>query len=121
MAKTWVLQTETKGTGANMVPLERATKRAPAPEPVFVARPSRARDPEPAPPRAPRRFRVLDVMSRQPIVDDGTAAEAIEALRGVSSIVDVTVYVWQPQPERWRRLTFSEQRAMFDLAAAQAA
>jgi hypothetical protein len=27
MAKTWVLDTETKGTGANMVPLERVQKK----------------------------------------------------------------------------------------------
>jgi hypothetical protein len=121
MAKTWVLQTETKGTGANVVPLERATKRPSAPEPVFVTRPPRAREPEPAPPRAPRRFRVVDVMTRETLVDDGTAAEAIDALRGVGSIVDVTAYVWQPEPGRWRRLTFSELRGMFDLAAAPVA
>jgi hypothetical protein len=32
MAKTWVLDTETKGTGANMVPLEKVLKRPEAPE-----------------------------------------------------------------------------------------
>jgi hypothetical protein len=31
MGKTWVLDTETKGTGANMVPLEKAQKKADAP------------------------------------------------------------------------------------------
>ena len=31
MAKTWVLDTETKGTGANMVPLEKTQKKADAP------------------------------------------------------------------------------------------
>ena len=30
MGKTWVLDTETKGTGANMVPLEKVLKK-PAP------------------------------------------------------------------------------------------
>ena len=29
MGKTWVLDTETKGTGANMVPLEKAQEEAP--------------------------------------------------------------------------------------------
>jgi hypothetical protein len=33
MGKTWVLDTETKGTGANMVPLEK-TLAKPAPRPV---------------------------------------------------------------------------------------
>jgi hypothetical protein len=44
MAKVWVLDTETKGTGANMVPLEK-TLRKPEPSP---ARP-------PAPPAKKRR------------------------------------------------------------------
>jgi hypothetical protein len=38
MAKTWVLDTETKGTGANMVPLEKTQKKADEP----VRRASRA-------------------------------------------------------------------------------
>jgi len=37
MAKTWVLDTETKGTGARMVPLEDTLKK-PAPEPEAPAR-----------------------------------------------------------------------------------
>ena len=43
--KTWVLDTETKGTGANVVPLEKVLRE---PEPA----PSRRR---PAPPAEPRR------------------------------------------------------------------
>jgi hypothetical protein len=43
MAKRWVLDTETKGTGANMVPLE---KKLAKPEPV---------KPAPAPPPPPTR------------------------------------------------------------------
>jgi hypothetical protein len=31
MGKTWVLDTQTKGTGANMVPLEKVQERADAP------------------------------------------------------------------------------------------
>jgi hypothetical protein len=118
MGKTWVLHTETKGTGANMVPLERVTKRASAPGPVFVPRKPRRRKPEAFQPRAPRRFRVIDVMTRQNLVDDASAAEAIDALKDVRSIVDVSVHVWQEERGRWRLLTFPEQRAMFDLAAA---
>lgn len=58
MGKTWVLDTETKGTGANMVPLEKVQKT-----PDSEERPPRARRPRPArkaensapPPRRPQR------------------------------------------------------------------
>lgn len=117
MAKTWVLHTETKGTGANVVPLERVTSRTTDPEPLFVPRKPRPRPPEAPKPRAPRRFRVLDVMTRQSLADDVDAAGAIEALKRVRSIVDVTVYVWHDERERWRPLTFDEQRTLFEMAA----
>jgi hypothetical protein len=51
--KTWVLDTETKGTGANMVPLEKVLKKPePAPEPER-RRPAPAAEPK----RAERRER----------------------------------------------------------------
>jgi hypothetical protein len=117
MGKTWILRTETKGTGATMVPLESVTERVSDPEPVRVIRKAKPPAPMPAEPREPRRFRVVDVMSRQHLVDDASASEAIDTLRAVRSIVDVNIYVWQPDRDRWRLLSFSEQRAMFDLAA----
>jgi hypothetical protein len=52
VGKVWVLDTETKGTGANMVPLEKAQER---PEPA-PARSRRRADPPP-PRRAPKRRR----------------------------------------------------------------
>jgi hypothetical protein len=118
MGTTWILDTETKGTGANMVPLERKQKRSTAPEPLSVPRKPQPREPEPPKPKLPHRFRIVDLMTQQNIVDDVGAAEAVDALRDVRSTVDVTVYVWHPERERWRRLTFSEQRSMFDLAVA---
>jgi hypothetical protein len=122
MAKTWVLQTETKGTGATMVPLERAERRPSAPEPVFVPRgpvgPATGSSSEdgPAAVRAPRRFRVVDVMSRRMLLEDGVAAQAVEVLRDVRSTVDVTVHLWDETVGRWRPLTLAEQRALFDLS-----
>jgi hypothetical protein len=121
MAKTWVLQTETKGTGAAMVPIERAEKRgSSAREPVFVPREPQApaREPEPAPAAAPapRRFRIVDVMTRRSLLDDGPVAEAIRALRDVRSTVDVTAHVWDENRDRWRPMTLAEQRALFELA-----
>ena len=54
MAKEWVLHTETKGTGAQMVPLESVTTRSGATQPVFVPRqPVQRTEPE-AKPRAPK-------------------------------------------------------------------
>jgi len=116
MAKTWVLRTETKGTGAHVVPLEGATKGSSAVEPVFVLR-SPAREPAAAAPtpRVPRRFRIVDVVTRQTLVEDGGAREAAEALGGVRSIVDVDVYVWQEERERWRLLSLAEQQAMWEI------
>ncbi len=113
MAKTWVLQTETKGTGATMVPIERTAKSASAPAPVYVPRAPEPREPEPPRPRTPRRFRVVDVMTRETLIDDAPAAAAIEALKDVRSTVDVTISLWDEHRERWRPLTLSEQRALF--------
>ena len=42
MAKTWVLDTDTKGTGANMVPLEKTQEKADAPPRRRAARPAKA-------------------------------------------------------------------------------
>lgn len=116
MAKKWVLHTETKGTGAQMVPLESVTKRSSATQPVFVPRePVRRTEPE-AKPRTPKRFKVVDVMTREPLLDDATTRDTVDLLKDVRSVVDVNVYVWQEDDDRWRLLSLGEQRAMWDLA-----
>lgn len=117
MAKTWVLRTETKGTGAHVVPLERATERSSAVEPVLVPRsPARTEPPPESPaPRMPRRFRIVDVVTRQTLVEDADAREAVETLKKVRSIGDADVYVWQAERERWRLLSLSEQRALWEI------
>ncbi len=118
MAKKWVLRTETKGTGAQVVPLESVEKRSSAVEPVFVPRePLRRAQPETKPP-APKRFKVVDVMTREPLVDAAGTRETVAMLRDVRSIVDVNVYVWQEEQDRWRLLRLAEQRAMWDVAHA---
>ncbi len=117
MARTWVLHTETKGTGAHMVPLDGTEKRPSLAEPIFVPRkPTQPPEPEPPKPKAPHRFRVVDVMTRQAVVDDGTVREAVDALKNVRSVVDVEVYVWQEEAERWRALSFAERRSLLELA-----
>ena len=110
MGTSWVLRTDTKGTGASVVPLDSVQQRPAAPEPLYVPPKPKPRDPKPSEPRPPRRFRIVDVMTRQRIVDDVGAADAMQALKAARSIVDVSVYVWQPERERWRLLTFPERR-----------
>jgi hypothetical protein len=115
MGKTWVLDTETKGTGAHMVPLE-AVQQAPAaaPAPFFVPPKLRPREPKPAEPRAPRRFKVVDVTTRVVLAEDAGARETVGVLSDVRSIVDVNVLVLEPAGEQWRLLTLDEQRLLWE-------
>jgi hypothetical protein len=102
-----------------MVPLESLTKRSITAEPTFRVRaPARRAEPEEPKPRAPRRFKVVDLMTRQALVDGDGMRATVDALRGVRSVVDVNVYVWQEERDRWRRLTFPERRALWELARA---
>jgi hypothetical protein len=115
LARIWVLDTETKGTGAEMVPLDRVRRRpAPSNEPFFVPPKPRPREPEPAEPRAPRRFRIVDVVTQQVLAEQAPIREALEVLSNVRSSVDVRVYVWEPKRDRWRLLTLDEQRLLWD-------
>jgi hypothetical protein len=114
VGKVWVLDTETKGTGAHVAPLEDARRpKAAGTERFEVRRPPPRAAPEPRP-REPRRFRVTDVMTRQVLVEDAGARATVEALRDVRSVVDVLVEVWDPERERWRSLTHAEQRRLWD-------
>lgn len=119
MAKTWKLDTETKGTGANVVPLDapaKPRKKSDA-EPLFAPqrRPPRA-EAAPAPaPRPRRRFRVVDVMNGRALLEDGDTRAAVDTLAGLRSVVDARVYVWSEQARTWRLLTGEERRALWDL------
>jgi len=113
--KVWVLDTGTKGTGAEMVPLEKVLKEPGAgPRPAVASRHRRRRIPEPEPTRA-RRFKLVDVMTREVLAEDVDARGALEALAGFPTVVDVRVYVWQPKSERWRLMTVAEQKVMWEL------
>jgi hypothetical protein len=114
VGKVWVLDTETKGTGAEMVPLEKVLNR-PAPErrrarPI----PKPAPKEKPAEPAPPRRFRVIDALSRELLADDAGAAATIELLRGIERPVDVSVYVWEPKADKWRLLIRRERALLWD-------
>ena len=116
MAKTWVLETHTKGTGANIVPLD-SEQDAPARtrEPVFVHPPTRPKPPKAPEPRKPRRFKVLDVTTREVLAEDASAREALAALRGVRSVTDVAVSTWSDKHGRYRLLTNAEQKTLWEM------
>lgn len=115
MGKVWILDTETKGTGANMVPLD-SVLRKPGSDAVEGFHLPALKPPEPAPeaPPAPRRFKVVNVLTREVLADGADTRETVALLRGVRSIVDVTIWVWQPQMQRWRMLSLEETRALWE-------
>ena len=114
MAKVWVLDTETKGTGANMVPLDRVLRQGSNSVPGFALPELKPPAPAPQAQRAPRRFRVVDVLTREVLADDADARATIRLLEGVRSIVDVTIWVWQHETERWRMLSLEEARSLWE-------
>jgi hypothetical protein len=114
VAKTWILDTETKGTGAHIAPLKDGRAR---PErelaTVTFERPPRPVD-EPAPP-APRLFKIVDVMSARVLAEGADTRETLKLLASMRSVVDARIYVWAPSSDRWRLLSIAEQRALWQL------
>ena len=99
-----------------MVPLESTTERSSA-DSSLVVPPTPRRRPrlEGVRPREPLRFRIVDLVTRDTLADSVSTAEAVEALKAVRSAVDVNVYVWREQQDRWRLLTLGEKRMLWDL------
>jgi hypothetical protein len=114
MRKTWVLDTETKGTGAEMVPLEKTLKRERIERDLALVelnRPPRpAEEPEPL---APLMFKVVDVMGARVLGEDINVREAVELLGDLSSPLDARIYVRTGETGRWRLLTFDERKALW--------
>ena len=97
-----------------MVPLDRVLEKpAPKKEPFFVPPKRTPREPKPEEPRAPRRFKVVDVVSRAVLAEQVGARETLRVLSDVRSLVDVHVFVWEPKADRWRLLTLDEQRLLW--------
>jgi hypothetical protein len=117
VGKVWVLDTETKGTGAEMVPLEKAQRRSAGRGPTIAPKPA-ARPEAPPAPRGPLRFKVVDVMTQLPLAEDVDTRTALEALEGVRSIVDVRIYAWRAEDEDWKPLTFDEKKRLWNLRGA---
>jgi hypothetical protein len=114
MAKTWRLDTETKGTGAHVVPLEKVPDRSGADRElatVTLERPPRVIDePEPL---GPLTFKVLDIRSSLLLAEGTDTRATVELLQDVQSVLDVRIYVWMQRAGRWRLLTLDEQRALW--------
>ena len=119
MPRTWILDTETKGTGAQMVPLDKVVKTPgePSGKPLFVPRKHRPKPaPEPAP-RPRRRFKVVDITSREILAEGADTRATLALLGGIRSSVDVNVSVWEPATERWRLLTLRERQLLWERRA----
>src|SRR3954447_6599973 len=114
MAKVWILDTETKGTGAQMVPLEKAQSKGQG-RGVVVAPEPKAPEKASAP-KGPRKFKVVDVLTREVLADGAGARATVDLLKEARSIVDVSVYVWEQTAGEWQELSQREKRMLWDLA-----
>jgi hypothetical protein len=126
MAKTWVLDTETKGTGAHIAPLnsEQRDRFASGGERelalVTLERPPR---PVEEPVHEAQRFRVVDVLGAQVLGEGIGVRETLALLAGMRSALDARISVWVPDSERWRLLSLEEHRTLWgmrELGAANA-
>jgi hypothetical protein len=112
--KVWVLDTETKGTGAQMVPLDKVLRKPTSGEPLYVPPKRAPRPPKEPEPRRPRSFKIVDVTTGDVLGEHLDTRAAIAALEDVGSVVDVRIYVWDPSTDRWVLLTLGEQKALWE-------
>jgi len=102
-----------------MVPLDRVLKKPGSdPDQLRVLPRPKPRAPKPPEPRPPRPFKVVDVMTREVLADGADLRTTVKLLDDVRSIVDVTIWVWQPEAERWRMLTLEEARSLWEYRGA---
>jgi hypothetical protein len=114
--KVWVLETETKGTGAEMVPLEKVLRKPTSGEPLSVHVPPKRepRPPKEPEPKPPRSFRIVDVTTGDVLGEHLDTRATIAALEDVGSVVDVRIYVWDHGTKRWVLLTLGEQKTLWE-------
>src|SRR3954452_16033906 len=85
---------------------------------VWVPPKRRPKPAKPPAPRAPRRFRVLDVVTRRVLQEDAGVRETLTLLGRIKRMNDVNISVWEPRDERWRLLHIDEQRLLWDRRSA---
>jgi len=123
MARTWVLDTETKGTGAEMVPLERALEQKRAGRGISLLRRRRAARPRQEPEHAPvptpapaplrsRQFKLISAISCRVLAEGVGVRETVDLLARARSLVDVRVYARDSAAGEWRPLTLHETRLL---------
>jgi hypothetical protein len=112
--KVWVLDTETKGTGAEMVPLDKVLRKPTSGEPLYVPPKREPRPPKEPEPKRPRSFKIVDVTTGEVLGEHLNTRAAIAALEDVDSVVDVRIYAWDHGSERWILLTLGEQKALWE-------
>jgi hypothetical protein len=110
--KVWVLDTETKGTGAEVVPLDKVLRK-PSSEPFYVPPKRAPRPPKEPEPKRPRAFKIVDVTTGEVLGEHLDTRAAVAALEQVDSVVDVRIYAWDHGSEKWVLLTLGEQNALW--------
>jgi hypothetical protein len=112
--KVWVLDTETKGTGAEMVPLEKVLRKPASGESLYVPPKRAPRPPKEPEPKRPRAFKIVDVTTGEVLGEDLDTRAAVAALEDVDSVVDVRIYTWDHRSQKWVLLTLGEQKALWE-------
>jgi hypothetical protein len=88
MAKTWVLDTETKGTGAEVVPIEKARAQPRRERDLALVELGGPAKAEPAEaPRAPTLFKVVDVLGARTLAENVGGRAAQRARRPYFGVV----------------------------------
>jgi hypothetical protein len=116
VAKTWILDTETKGTGAHMAPLRPAGGgRAKEGSLALVELKRPARPPRESQSPRPIRFRVTDAMSGRVLAEDVGVRDAVRALEGMRSALDARIAVRSGESGRWRLLGLEQRRELWSM------
>ena len=100
-----------------MVPLERAPEksgREDTPQFPVAKRVGPKPAEKPVAPRPPRQFKVVDLVSSETLAEGADMRATVDLLKDVHSVVDVRIFVWDDEADRWRLLTLDEQRALWD-------
>jgi hypothetical protein len=113
--RVWVLDHETKGTGAEMVPLDKARPAGGTTRGPTIVREPQPLPPKPPEPRKPPRFKIVDVMTRQVLAENVDTRTAVDVLEGIRSVVDVNVYAWRDTEGDWLQLSQHDRGTLWDL------
>jgi len=123
MARTWVLDTETKGTGAHIAPLKRHDGSRSRKlnlirfRPPAAARGSGSDAAEQSLPARALRFKVVDILAARVLVEDVTLSAALRSLGSLRKAIDARVYVRRVQGGRWELLSLADTRRLWSLRA----